>query len=59
VLINYGVNAVNVAVNVPLANARLTSLYPAGGVLAATADGLGNATVNLGAQSVNVLAVAP
>jgi len=59
VLINYGNSAANVVVSVPTAGANLTSLYPAGGALVATADPSRNATINLPAQSVTVLAVAP
>jgi glycosidase len=59
VLINYGTTAPVVPVTALPANASLNAAYPAGGALVGTADAGGNATVNLGAQTVLVLAVAP
>ncbi|HET9978119.1 MAG TPA: alpha-amylase family glycosyl hydrolase [Burkholderiaceae bacterium] len=59
VLVNYGASAATAAVSGLPARAGLTSAYPSGGALVATADAAGNATVNVGARSVRVLAVAP
>jgi alpha-amylase len=59
VLVNYGATAATAAVSGLPARANLTSAYPGGGALVATADAAGNATFNVGAQSVLVLSVAP